>query len=102
MSTKLSIEEMATFCKAKGFVYPSGEIYGGLAGFFDLGPLGVEVANNLKQYWWKTFVQSRDDIVGIDGAIVTNPKVWVASGHVACFEDIMVECKKCLAFEATI
>ncbi len=95
MADKLTIEEMATFCKAKGFVYPSGEIYGGLAGFFDFGPLGVEVISSIKQHWWKTFVQSRDDVVGIDGAIITNPKVWVASGHVACFEDVMVECKKC-------
>ncbi|MBI4150228.1 glycine--tRNA ligase, partial [Candidatus Woesearchaeota archaeon] len=97
MANKMTIEDMAVFCKSKGFVYPSAELYGGLAGFFDLGPLGVEVANNIKQHWWKTFVQSRDDMVGLDGSIVTNPKVWVASGHVECFEDVMVECKKCHA-----
>tara|TARA_Y100000310_G_scaffold340439_1_gene436235 strand:- start:4370 stop:5890 length:1521 start_codon:yes stop_codon:yes gene_type:complete len=91
----LTIEDLATFCKRKGFVYPSGEIYGGLAGFFDFGHLGVELKNNLKQSWWKTFVQGRDDVVGIDGSIVTNPKVWKASGHVDGFIDILVDCKKC-------
>jgi glycyl-tRNA synthetase len=93
--TKISIEEMATFCKRKGFVYPSGDIYGGLSGFWDFGPLGVELKNNLKREWWKFHVQERDDIVGIDGAIVTNPKVWEASGHVANFQDVAVVCKKC-------
>ncbi len=93
----LSIEEMATFCKAKGFVYLSGEIYGGLAGFFDFGHLGSELKKNIKQEWWKHFVQSREDVVGIDGSIITNPTVWKASGHVDCFEDIMVECEKCHA-----
>ncbi|MBI1970840.1 glycine--tRNA ligase [Candidatus Woesearchaeota archaeon] len=87
----LTIEEMASFCKKKGFVYPSGEIYGGLAGFFDYGHIGVELKNNIKKEWWKAFVQSREDVVGIDGSIITNPKVWKASGHVDCFEDIMVE-----------
>lgn len=91
----LSIDEMATFCKAKGFVYPSGEIYGGLAGFFDFGHLGVEIKRNIKQEWWKHFVQSREDVVGIDGSIITNPTVWKASGHVDCFQDVMVECEKC-------
>ena len=90
-----TIEDMAVFCKAKGFVYPNSDIYGGLAGCFDLGHLGVELANNIKQHWWKTFVQSRPDIVGIDGSIINNQKVWKASGHVDCFEDVMVECEKC-------
>ncbi len=95
MEEKITIEQMAAFCKAKGFVYPSSEIYGGLSGFFDYGPLGSELKNNLKQSWWKFHVQDRDDIVGIDGSIITNPKVWVASGHVDCFEDVLVECTKC-------
>jgi len=95
MVEELTIEDMATFCKAKGFVFPSSEIYGGYAGFFDYGPLGAELKNNLKQHWWKTFVQKREDVVGIDGSIITNPKVWIASGHVECFEDIMLECSKC-------
>lgn len=91
---KLDIEELATFCKRKGFVYPSGEIYGGLGGFWDFGHLGVELKNNLKRSWWKFHVY-RDDIVGIDGSIITNPKVWEASGHVGSFVDVAVICKKC-------
>jgi len=94
-STDVSIEEMTNFCKRKGFVYPSGEIYGGLAGFWDFGHLGVEMKNNLKQNWWKFHVQNREDIVGIDGSIITNPEVWKASGHVDSFSDIFVVCKKC-------
>ncbi len=92
---KLSIDDMAAFCKKKGFVYPSAEIYGGLSGFFDFGPLGVEIKNNIKGEWWKAHVTQRGDIVGIDGAIKTNPKVWVASGHVNSFTDILLECSKC-------
>ena len=92
---KITIDEMAAFCKRKGFVYPSSEIYGGISGFYDFGHLGVELKNNIKQEWWKTFVQQRDDIVGIDGSIVTHPMVWKASGHVDGFTDILVDCKKC-------
>ena len=92
MTEKISIEEMTTFCKKKGLVYPSGEIYGGVAGFFDFGPLGVEIKNNIKQHWWKTFVQQRQDIVGLDGSIITHPQVWRASGHVDCFADFVLKC----------
>ena len=95
MSEKMNIEDMAVFCKRKGFVYPSGEIYGGLSGFWDFGPLGVELKNNVKKEWWKFHVQSRQDITGIDGSIITHPKVWEASGHVANFTDVYVKCKKC-------
>ncbi len=91
----LTIQDIATFCKKKGFIYASAEIYGGLAGFFDYGPLGVELKNNIKNNWWKTFVQDREDVVGIDGSIITNPMVWKASGHVDSFADILIECKKC-------
>jgi len=91
---KISIEEMAVFCKKKGFVYQSGELYGGLGGFWDFGHLGVELKNNLKKEWWNFHVH-REDIVGIDGAIITNPKVWEASGHVGSFVDVAVICKKC-------
>jgi len=91
----LNINDMAMFCKRKGFVYPSGDLYGGLAGFWDFGPLGVELKNNLKKEWWKFHVQNRSDIVGIDGAIITHPKVWEASGHVANFTDVYVVCTKC-------
>jgi len=92
---KLSIEEMAVFCKKKGLVYPSGEIYGGLSGFFDFGPNCVELRNNIKREWWKFHVQEREDIVGIDGSIITNPRVWEASGHVKNFTDVYVKCRKC-------
>jgi len=91
----ISVEEMATFCKRKGFVYPSGEIYGGLAGFWDFGSLGTELKNNIKKSWWNFFVRSRGDVVGIDGSIVTHPRVWAASGHVESFSDMSVICKKC-------
>jgi len=87
--------DIATFCKKKGLIYPNSEIYGGLAGFFDYGPLGVELKNNIKNSWWKTFVQDREDMVGIDGAIIANPEVWKASGHVDSFSDIIITCKKC-------
>ena len=92
---KLTIEEMAIFCKRKGFVYPTSEIYGGISGFYDFGHLGVELKNNIKKEWWKTFVQQRDDVVGIDGSIITHPIVWKASGHVDGFTDVLVDCKKC-------
>lgn len=93
-STAISIEELAAFCKRKGFVYPSAEIYGGLAGFWDFGHLGVELKNNIKKEWWKFHVLQREDIVGIDGSIITNPKVWEASGHVDSFVDVAVVDKK--------
>ncbi|MCK4997762.1 glycine--tRNA ligase [Candidatus Pacearchaeota archaeon] len=91
----ITIDEMANFCKRKGFVYPTAEIYGGLAGFWDFGHLGSELKNNIKSQWWKFHVHGRDDIVGIDGAIITNPKIWEASGHVENFTDVAVVCKKC-------
>ena len=92
--TNISIEELAAFCKRKGFVYPSAEIYGGLAGFWDFGHLGTELKNNIKKEWWKFHVMQREDIVGIDGSIITNPKVWEASGHVDSFIDVFVVDKK--------
>ncbi len=91
----ITIEEIAMFCKRKGFVYPSGEIYGGLSGFWDFGPLGVELKNNIKMEWWRFHVQGREDIAGIDGSIITHPKIWEASGHVTNFNDVYVKCKKC-------
>ncbi len=93
----MNIEEMANFCKRKGIIYPCSEIYGGFNGFFDFGPLGVEIKNNIKQSFWKIFVHKREDVVGMDGAIISNPKVWEASGHVGCFEDVLVECNECKA-----
>lgn len=91
----ISIEEMTTFCKRKGFVYSSSEIYGGIAGFWDLGPLGVELFNNIKQSWWKYFVQDREDVVGMDGSVIAHPKIWKASGHLDSFGDLVLTCSKC-------
>lgn len=91
----ISIEDMATFCKKKGIAYPNSELYGGLSGFFDFGPLGVEIKNNIKQELWKCFVQYRPDVVGIDGAIISSPKIWEASGHVKEFTDPVLACRKC-------
>src|SRR3989344_4553386 len=95
---KLTIEEMAVFCKRKGFVYPSAEIYGGLSGFWDFGHLGVELFKNIKDNFWKFFVQQKDNMVGIEGSVISNPRVWKASGHVANFSDVSVKCKKCKKF----
>lgn len=95
MAEQLTIDEMTNFCKRKGFVYPSSEIYGGLAGFWDFGPVGVEIKKNIKDNWWNYHVRAREDMTGIDGSIITNPKVWEASGHVENFCDIAVVCKKC-------
>jgi glycyl-tRNA synthetase len=90
----LSIEELAIFCRKKGFVYPSSEIYGGIKGFYDLGPYGVELFNNIKNEWWKYFVKSREDVIGIDASIICNPKVWKASGHLDNFGDLLLTCSK--------
>lgn len=89
------MEKIVSLAKRRGFVYPSSEIYGGLASSYDFGPLGVELKNNIKNTWWKFFVQDREDVVGIDGGIILSPKVWEASGHIEKFKDPLVECKKC-------
>lgn len=89
------MDKLVNLCKTRGFVFPGSEIYGGLANSWDYGPLGVELKNNIKQAWWKKFVTSRLDMVGIDAALIMNPKVWEASGHVATFTDPLVECKSC-------
>jgi glycyl-tRNA synthetase len=89
------MEKIVSLCKRRGFVFPGSEIYGGLANSWDYGPLGVELKNNIKKIWWEMFVHRRDDMAGIDPAIIMNPKVWEASGHVTNFTDPLVECKKC-------
>lgn len=94
-ATADKMEKIVSLCKRRGFVFPGSEIYGGLANSWDYGPLGVELKNNIKQLWWKRFVQERGDMVGVDAALIMNPKVWEASGHVATFSDPLVECKKC-------
>jgi glycyl-tRNA synthetase len=93
---EVSMETLVNLCKARGFIYPGSEIYGGLANSWDYGPLGVELKNNIKKEWWKMFVQQRLDMVGLDAAIIMNPKVWEASGHLSSgFADPMIECKNC-------
>jgi glycyl-tRNA synthetase len=89
------MEKIVSLCKRRGFIYPGSEIYGGLANTWDYGPLGVELKNNLRNDWWQTFVQKRDDIYGLDGGILMNPKIWEASGHTTGFIDVLVECKSC-------
>ncbi|OGZ78804.1 MAG: glycine--tRNA ligase [Candidatus Staskawiczbacteria bacterium RIFOXYB1_FULL_37_44] len=89
------MEKIVSLCKRRGFVFPGSEIYGGLANSFDYGPLGVELKNNIKNLWWKRFVHKRDDLIGIDAALIMNPKVWQASGHLETFSDPLAECKKC-------
>ena len=89
------LEDIVALCKRRGFIYPGSEIYGGITGFWDYGPLGVELKKNLKNAWWKSMVQDRDDVVGLDAAIIMNPKVWEASGHTGAFTDPLVECKVC-------
>jgi len=84
-------------CKRRGFIFQSSEIYGGINGFWDYGPLGVELKRNLKEAWWQDVVQRRDDMVGLDCSIIMNPKVWEASGHVVNFNDPLVDCKQCKA-----
>src|SRR3989344_4270937 len=81
------MEKIVSLCKRRGFIYQGSEIYGGLAGTWDDGPLGIELRNNIKQLWWKMFVQSRRDIYGINAAILMNPRAWEASGHVSGFAD---------------
>ncbi len=89
------METIVSLCKRRGFIFQGSEIYGGIGGFWDYGPLGVELKNNIKRAWWKAMVQDRDDIVGIDAAVIMNAEVWRASGHVATFSDPLVECKNC-------
>ena len=95
MSKEVKMDDIVSLCKRRGFVFQASEIYGGLAGFWDYGPLGVELINNIKQEWWKAMVRERDNIFGVDGAIIQNPKLWEASGHVAGFTDPLVDCKNC-------
>ncbi|CAG9612598.1 MULTISPECIES: glycine--tRNA ligase [Bacillus] len=92
-----SMEQIVNLAKHRGFVFPGSEIYGGLANTWDYGPLGIELKNNVKKAWWKKFIQESPYNVGLDAAILMNPKTWVASGHVGNFNDPMIDCKKCKA-----
>lgn len=92
-----SLDQIVSLCKRRGFIFPGSEMYGGLANTWDYGPLGVELKNAIRDWWWHRFVRSRSDMVGLDPAIMMNNKVWEASGHVANFNDAMVDCKNCKA-----
>jgi glycyl-tRNA synthetase len=89
------MEKLVALCANRGFIYPSSEIYGGINGFWDYGPLGCEMRANVKAAWWQRMVRERDDVVGLDSSIIANPQAWVASGHVANFHDPMVDCREC-------
>jgi len=91
----MKMEELMNFCKQYGYIFQGSEIYGGLSNTFDYGPLGVELKNNIRKFWWKKFVQENPYNYGIDAAILMNPEVWVASGHVASFADPLIDCKRC-------
>ncbi len=90
-----TLDKIVSLCKRRGFIFQSSEIYGGLSGAWDYGPLGVELKNNIRDFWWKEMTQMHDNIVGLDASILMHPKVWEASGHVSNFTDPMVDCKKC-------
>lgn len=92
---KVNIEQLASLCKRRGFIFQGSELYGGINGFWDYGPLGVELKRNIKDAWWRDTVQRRDDVVGLDAAIIMHPRVWEASGHLEGFSDPMVDCKTC-------
>jgi glycyl-tRNA synthetase len=92
---RVEMSKIASLCQRRGFIFPSSEIYGGLSSTWDYGPLGVELKRNIKEAWWKSMVQERDDIAGLDASILMNPQVWVSSGHVAGFSDPLVECLSC-------
>lgn len=89
------MEQIVSLCKRRGFIFQSSGIYGGINGCWDFGPLGVELKRNIRDHWWYTFVQQREDMVGLDASIIMQPDVWVASGHVEQFHDVCVDCKEC-------
>ncbi len=89
------LDDIVSLCKRRGFIFPGSDVYGGFAGTWDFGPLGVMLKNRIMQEWWKFFVDDREDIYGIDAAIIMNPKTWEASGHTATFADPLIECKEC-------
>ncbi len=92
---EVTMDKLVSLCKRRGFIYQSSEIYGGLTGAYDYGPLGVQLKNNIRDFWWKEMTQLHDDIVGLDASILMHPRVWEASGHVSNFTDPMVDCKQC-------
>jgi glycyl-tRNA synthetase len=102
MPAKVDMDKIVSLCKRRGIIFPSSEIYGGLASCWDYGPIGVELKRNVREEWWKSIVHERDDVVGIDTSIMMHPAVWAASGHIDSFTDPLVECKLChLRWRAT-
>jgi glycyl-tRNA synthetase len=95
MKNEVTMEQIISLCKRRGFIFPSSEIYGGIGGVYDYGPIGVELKNNIKRAWWKSMVRENENIVGLDAAILMNPTVWEASGHVENFSDPLVDCTQC-------
>lgn len=93
--TEVKLEDIVSLCKRRGFIYQGSEVYGGLSGTWDYGPLGVALKRNIMELWWKMFIEDRDDMYGVDAAILMNQKVWQASGHVDTFTDPLVECSSC-------
>ena len=91
----LQMEKIVSLCKRRGFIYPSSEIYGGINGFWDYGPLGAELKRNVKELWWHTMTRQRDDVAGLEATIIMSPQIWKASGHVDTFSDPMCDCRKC-------
>src|ERR1700745_4466683 len=86
------MEKIVSLCKRRGFIFQSSEIYGGLNGFWDYGPLGAELKRNIKERWWRSMTQLREDVVGLDASIIMHPRIWEASGHTSTFSDLMVDC----------
>jgi len=89
------MEKIVSLCKRRGFIFQSSELYGGINGFWDYGPLGAELKRNVKEYWWRCMTQHRDDVVGLEASIIMHPRIWEASGHTSTFSDPMVDCKTC-------
>ena len=99
--TTIDLATITNLAKRRGFVFQSSQIYGGVSGFWDYGPYGVELVNNIKALWWQAMVRERINVYGIDGAIIQHPRLWKASGHIEGFNDPLVDCKNCkLRFRA--
>src|SRR6056297_2702014 len=95
MAEKVTMQEVVSVCAQRGFIFQGSEIYGGLANTWDYGPLGVNLKNNIKSFWWKKFVSQNKLNVGIDSSILLNPKTWEATGHLSSFKDPLMDCKEC-------
>ena len=95
MAKRFEMEQLVSLCKRRGFIFQSSEIYGGINGFWDYGPLGVAMKRAIESLWWKEMVETRDNVEGLDSTIISNPKVWKASGHLDKFGDLMTDCKEC-------